>query len=371
MTKPPLRVGLIGSGFMGKAHALGYTSAARVFDLPFDIVLDTLADITTELAETAARRFGFQKFTDNWRDIIADPDIDVVNITSPNALHKEMSMAAIDAGKHVYCEKPLAPLADDAAEMTRAAEAKGVKTQVGFNYLCNPVFGLARDMIYSGELGEIHTFRGYHAEDYMTDPNAPYAFRHDPVGGGAFADLGSHVLATAEFLCGRITRVFGDAINVIDRRPDGRGGFKTVEVDDISRALLRFESGATGLAEASWIANGRKMSHDFEVYGSKGGLIFSGERLSELQFYEGSTPSSRAGFRTILAGPDHPPYGNFILAPGHQISFNDLKTVEVARFVQAIGGLHDEPFNFRAGLRIQELVEAVQKSSEAEQWLKV
>jgi predicted dehydrogenase len=145
MTKPKLRIGLIGSGFMGEAHAFGYANAARVFDLPFELEMHTLADISDESAVKAAAALGFARSTSDWRSLVADPEIDVVNITAPNALHKAMALATIAAGKHVYCEKPLAPLAVDAREMAEAAEAKGVKTQVGFNYLCNPVLGLARD----------------------------------------------------------------------------------------------------------------------------------------------------------------------------------------------------------------------------------
>lgn len=369
MARKPLRVGLIGTGFMGKAHVFGYATAARVFDLPFDIVFHTVADITEEAANRAAAQFGFAHATADWRTIVADPEIDVVHVTAPNAFHKEMSMAAIAAGKHVYCEKPLAPLAVDAAEMTDAAETAGVRTQVGFNYICNPVFKLARDMIAAGELGEIRTFRGYHAEDYMVDSSGLFTFRHDPAGGGAFADLGSHTLATAEFLCGPVTRVMGDTITVIGERPDVRGGTRKVEVDDVGRAFLRFESGASGSVEASWIATGQKMSHDFEVYGSKGGLTFSGERLNELRFYPTAERAGRQGYRTILAGPDHPPYGRFCVAPGHQLGFNDLKAIEVAEFCEALAGLRPEPFNFRAGLRIQSLVESVHRSSREERWI--
>src|SRR5487761_2080337 len=189
MTKPKLRIGLIGTGFMGKAHVFGFATAPRVFELPLEIELRTLADVNAEAAAQAARRLGFAHSTANWRDIIADPEIDLVDITAPNALHKEMALAAIAAGKHVYCEKPLAPLARDALEMTEAAEAKGIKTQVGFNYLCNPMLGLARDMIRAGELGEIRGYRGLHAEDHMADANGAFTFRHDPAGGGALADI--------------------------------------------------------------------------------------------------------------------------------------------------------------------------------------
>ncbi len=152
--KPKLRVGLIGTGFMGKAHVFGFASAQKVFDLPYRIDLHTVADITPEAAERAAADFGFDHSTADWRDLVANPEIDLIDITAPNALHKEMALAAIAAGKHVYCEKPLAPLAADAREMAEAAAAKGVKTQVGFNYLCNPMMRLARDMIAAGELGK-------------------------------------------------------------------------------------------------------------------------------------------------------------------------------------------------------------------------
>lgn len=371
MTKPLLRVGLIGSGFMGKAHAFAYGTAAKVFDLPFAVELHTLADATPELAGKAARELGFAHSTADWRAMVALPDIDVVHVTAPNAVHKEMSLAAIAAGKHVHCEKPLAPLASDAREMAEAAEARGVRTQVGFNYLCNPLFALAREMIQGGELGEIRSFRGIHAEDYMCDASAPFSFRNDPVGGGVMADLGSHALATAEFLLGPIARVMGDAVTAIPARPDGQGGTKAVETDDVARAFLRFASGASGSIEASWIAMGRKMQHDWEVYGSKGALLFTQERFNELHFYSADDARGRQGFRRIEAGPAHPPYGRFCVAPGHQIGFNDLKAIEVAGFLDALAGTVPEPFSFRQGARIQGLVETVLGSSKAERWMDV
>ncbi len=375
MTKPKLRIGLIGSGFMGKAHAFGYTTAARVFDLPFELELHTIADISDETATKAAAALGFSRATSDWRSLVADPDIDVVNITAPNALHKEMALAAIAAGKHVYCEKPLAPLAADARQMTEAVEAAGVRTQVGFNYLCNPMLGLAREMIAAGELGEIRSYRGVHAEDYMADSAGPSTFRHDPAGGGALADIGSHALATAEFLmssaAGPITEVMGDCVTMITERPDGKGGKRRVEVDDVGRAFLRFASGATGSIEGNWIATGRKMQHDFEVYGTKGALAFSQERFNELHFFSTDDRRGRQGFRRIEAAPDHPPYGLFCVAPGHQLGFNDLKAIEAAGFLDAVAGSRPEPFNFRAGLRIQTLVETIHASSRAGAWKEV
>lgn len=370
-SKPKLRIGLIGTGFMGKAHVFGFASAPKVFDLPMQLELHTVADVTEAAASRAASDFGFAHATSEWRRVIEDPEIDVVDITAPNALHKEMALAAIEAGKHVYCEKPLAPLAADAREMAEAAEAKGVKTQVGFNYLCNPMLKLAKEMIAAGELGEIRGYRGLHAEDYMADASGAFTFRHDPAGGGALADIGSHALATAEMLLCPITEVMGDCVTMIAERPDGKGGTRAVEVDDVGRAFLRFANGAQGSIEGNWIATGRKMQHDFEVYGTKGALVFSQERFNELHFYATTDAPGRRGFRRIEAAPDHPPYGRFCVAPGHQLGFNDLKAIEVAGYVAAIAGEAPEPFNFRAGLRIQTLVETIQRSSRERNWLGV
>ena len=206
------------------------------------------------------------------------------------------------------------------------------------------MLGLAQEMIAGGELGEIRGYRGLHAEDYMANADDPYTFRHDPAGGGALADLGSHALATAEFLLGPITRVMGDCVTSIAERPDGKGGRRAIEVDDIGRAFLRFENGASGSIEGNWVSTGRKMQHDFEVYGSRGALCFSQERFNELHFYSNEDPAGRRGFRRIEAAPDHAPYGNFCVAPGHQIGFNDLKAIEIAGYIRAIGEQKPEPF---------------------------
>jgi predicted dehydrogenase len=371
MMKKKLRLGLIGSGFMGKAHVFGFSAAQRVFDLPYEVEFACIADITRQQAEAARSAFGFATATDNWRDLVNDPAIDLIDITAPNAFHKEMALAAIAAGKHVYCEKPLAPLASEALIMAKAAEAAGVKTQVGFNYLCNPMINVAREMIKEGELGDIRSYRGLHAEDYMADASGGFTFRHDPAGGGALADIGSHAIATAEFLVGPIVKVMGDCVTMISNRPDGSGGTKDVVTDDVGRAFLRFANGATGSVEGNWIATGRKMQHDFEVYGSKGALYFSQERFNELHFYSTADRKGRQGFRRIEAGPDHSPYGRFCVAPGHQLGFNDLKAIEVAGYLDAIAGLRSEPFNFRAGWRIQTLVEAIQNSSRSGTWLTI
>ena len=191
--------------------------------------------------------------------------------------------------------------------MCQAADAANVKTQVGFNYLSNPMFALAREMIQAGELGEVRSYRGIHAEDYMADSSSPFTWRHDPAGGGALADLGSHALATAEYLMGPIANVLGDVKTHIDKRPGPDGTLHTIETDDIARAFVHFANGASGSIEANWISVGRKMQHDFEVYGSKGALIFTQERFNVLKFYDTRDDSGRHGFRTICAGPEPGP----------------------------------------------------------------
>jgi predicted dehydrogenase len=364
-----MRLGLIGSGFMGKAHVFGFATAARVFDLPEPIEFEMIADATPEQAEAARRAFGFNRATADWRALVADQAIDLVDITAPNALHAEIALAAIAASKPVYCEKPLAPTAAEAQRMTEAAEAAGIVTQVGFNYLANPMLRLAREMIAGGELGEIYSFRGVHAEGYMADPAAPWSFRHEPAGGGALADIGSHILATAEFLLGPVTRVMGHCRTLIPERRDAGGTARPVTVDDVTHVFLHFASGATGAIEANWCATGRTMQHDFEVYGSKGSLHFTQERLNELHVYATSDRAGRRGFRKIEAAPEHPPYGRFCVAPGHQIGFNDLKAIEIAGFAEALAGRAPEPFNFRAGWRVQRLVEAIQTASRERAWV--
>jgi predicted dehydrogenase len=369
-----LGLGLIGSGFMGKAHALGFVNVNRVFDLPVTVDRVVLADVDAERAAAAARQYGFAGSTGDWRTLATRDNVDIVDITTPNVLHKEMALAAIAAGKHVYCEKPLAPTAADALEITLAAEAAGVKTAVGFNYLKNPMMTLAKEIIDSGEIGDIRSFDGIHAEDYMMDAEAPWTWRLDPAGGGgALADLGSHVIATARYLVGPITEVLGDVVGVVTDRPvtPGSATRRKVEVEDIGRAFVRFDNGCSGLVQATWIESGRKMRHDFAISGSKGGIAFSQERFNELELFVTGGTRGRDGFRTIFASPDHPPYGEFCVAGGHQLGFNDLKTIEVRDFLLAIAGRATGHADFREGLAVQRTLEAIYRSSREGGWQRV
>ncbi len=286
-----VRIGMIGSGFMGKTHALGFRAVGAVFELPVTPVLEVVADIDANVAASAARRLGFKRSTGDWEALVRDPQVDLVDITTPPTLHHAMALAAIAAGKHTYCEKPLAPNAALAKEMADASERAGVKTQVGFNYLKNPMLALARDIIARGELGTIVSFRGIHAEDYMAHADTPWHWRLDPAGGGGvIADLGSHIIAIARFLLGPIESVCAQVETVIKQRPVRTGAreMRTVEVDDVMRALVHFARGCSGTLEASWVAHGRKMQIEFEVVGSEGTLFFTQERFNELKMYRAS-----------------------------------------------------------------------------------
>lgn len=373
-TGAPLHVAVIGAGFMAKTHALGYRTVGGIYDLPRAAVLDTVVGVSDLEASEAARRMGFQRHSSDWKSVIADPAIEAVSVTTPNALHAPIAIAAVEAGKHCYCEKPLSTTLEEALSMVEAAEKAGVVTQVGFNYIKNPILSLAREMIAAGELGRITGFRGIHAEGYMSDPNTPWTWRLAPVGGGgALMDLGSHIINMARFLLGPIDRVCADVETVIPTRPLAAGSseYRPVEVDDQARLLVHFERGCGGTIEASWTATGRTMQLAFEVVGERGSLVFTQERFNELQYFKVEADGSRNGFRTVTSGPLHPPYGNFCVAPGHQIGFNDLKTIEVGDFFKAIVG-GERPFaDFREGYEVQRVIEAAQLSSKERRWVSV
>ncbi len=369
-----LGIGLIGTGFMGKAHAFAYRAALAAFpDIPASR-LEIIADVDDVIAAKAAHQYGFARSTSSWQSLVRDPAVDVVSITTPNTFHREMVLAAIAAGKHVHCEKPLSPSLADSKVMVEAAERSGLVTQVGFNYIKNPLLKLARDMVSAGELGDITGFRGIHAEDYMHDPESPYSWRIDPVGGpGVIADLGSHIIGMARFLLGPISEVSADVRTVIKSRPVAKDAKdrKDVLVDDVARILVNFSRGCGGTIEANWIATGRKMQLGFELTGEKGSLVFTQERLNELLLYKAGGDVRTSGYVRIEAGPQHVPYGQFCVAGGHQLGFNDLKTIEMGEFLGAIATGNPSGPDFREAYEIQKVVEAAIASSKTRQWVQV
>jgi predicted dehydrogenase len=368
----PIRVGLIGSGFMGRSHAIAIRTAAAVFGLERPLVLEMLADVDAPTASRAGLALGISRTTGDWHALVTDPAVDLVDITTPNTLHEPMAMAAIAAGKPVYCEKPLAPDAATAFRLAHAAEAAGVPTFTGFNYLKNPLTRTARDIVLSGEIGEVWGFRGIHAEDYMTDPAALWTWRLDPRGGaGAVADLGSHIISMARFLVGDIGALSADLTTRVTERLTAQGERRKVEVDDEARALVRFTNGATGTFEASWIATGRKMYLAFELTGSKGSICLNMERMNELKlFIRGGTPG-REGYVEIPAGPTHPDYAPFCPAPGHQLGFNEIKAIEIKAVAEALAGGPAFQPDFREAAMVQATVDAMLLSGRERRWVDV
>lgn len=368
-----LGVGLIGTGFMGRAHALAFHNARTTFDLPFNLKLVALADADAARAQQCADSWGFERSHADWQQLINDPAVHLVAITTPNLLHFPMAMAAIEAGKAVYCEKPLAVSLKQAREMETAARDAGVVTRVGYNYQHNPMIGLAKQMIENGELGRIVSFQGEFCEDFMGDALSPWSWRcEDAHAGGALADLGSHLLAMARFLLGDIEAVCADAQTVHPQRPTTRGSDeqRAISIDDQTYALLRFANGARGTFGSSWLKHGYKNHLSFEIGGTEGTLAFDQERLNELRLYRPGPPG-RDGFQRILAGPQQPGYAAFCPAPGHQLGYNELKTLEVVELIQAVGGHGANGTDFAEAMEVERLATAIRIAAKEMRWVSV
>ncbi|MCV4282123.1 Gfo/Idh/MocA family protein [Pseudomonas capsici] len=367
----PLGIGLIGTGFMGRAHALAFRNVSAAFELPVPVHLAALADADSTRAEQCAQAWGFERSHSDWQQLIDDPQVQVVAITTPNHLHFPMAMAAIAAGKAVYCEKPLAVSLAQADEMRRSAEAAGVVTQVGYNYQHNPIIDLAKEMIEAGELGEIISFQGEFSEDFMGDPASPWSWRCEAAhAGGALADLGSHLLAMARYLLGDIEAVCADSSTVHRQRPATHGSneLRPIAVDDQTHALLRFASGARGTFSSSWLKHGYKNHLSFEISGTRGTLAFDQERLNELRIYR-SGATGRDGFQRILAGPAQAGYAAFCPAPGHQLGYNELKALEVHSLIQAVCGLGKRGPDFEEAWQIERLAAAIRLAAREQRWV--
>lgn len=368
-------VGVIGTGFMGRCRALAWRSVGAVFD---DVAVPDLAvvcDSDAGAARRAAERFGFAHAVSDWHELVADPAVAVVSITLPNALHKEVAIAALAAGKHVWCEKPMAlTLADAEAMAAAAAGARGVAA-LGYNYLRNPAMEHAARLVGSGAIGEVAQFRGVMDEDYSADPDLPWSWRcrRAEAGLGVLADLMCHLVSVAQMLAGPLARVCGDLDTVHRNRPlpDSPGEHRAVENEDVASALVRFASGASGTLASSRVAWGRKNRLAWEVHGTRGTLVFDQERLNELLLFQADGPAATRGFRTILTGPLHPPYARFCPAPGHGLGFNDLKVIEAAQLLRAIAGRGTAPTSFAEGLAIERVVHAIAASAASGGWMGV
>ncbi|HET6621276.1 MAG TPA: Gfo/Idh/MocA family oxidoreductase [Dongiaceae bacterium] len=349
-------IGVVGTGIMGAAHAMAFRSAPTIFETALIPQLEVVADVNFPAAQKAAQRFGFKRAVGSWHELVADPAVELISITTPNALHHEIAVAALRAGKHVYCEKPLA--ADLAAAEDMAAAARGAKGKslVGYNYLRSPAIAFAKKLIADGAIGQVSYFRGVCDEDYMADAETPYSWRcrRDMAGLGALGDLASHLVSVAHDLIGPVRRLVADTRIVIPKRPlpaagDGTerrdvkvalsGEHRTVENEDTAHALIQFDGGAIGTLVTSRAHWGRKSHLGFEVFGSKGSILFDHERMNELQIYtRDATDAPTNGYRLVPIGPEHPFYGRFSPAKGHGIGFNDLKIIEAAHLLDGIAG---------------------------------
>ena len=355
-------VALIGSGFMGKAHALAWGAVHAVFGKGPRPRLELLCDASPARAEAMAAQFGFARFTDDWRAAIADERVQVVSITTPNRLHRDMVLAAAAAGRHIWCEKPLALSLAEAEEMAEAVRRAGVAAAVGYNYTQNPTFQHAVRLLREGAIGRPVHFRGFVDEDYLADPELPWSWRalKSEAGLGVLGDMTCHLVSMAQRLMGPARVVAADMQTVHATRPfedgSGRGA---VENEDVASALLRFEGGAQGVISSSRVAWGRKNLLAFEVHGEGGMIVFDQERMNELKLFRAEGAGAERGFRTILAGPEHPPYGRFVPAPGHQLGFQDQKTIEAAALLDMIAGRPSTAVGMDEALAIERTIHAI------------
>lgn len=379
-----LNIGLIGSGFMGQAHADAFRRAGLLYkDLPAVPQLYMLADATPELAADAAARFGFLKSTGDWRELVNDPAVDVVDITSPNALHHEMALAAIAAGKHVYCEKPLSVTVAEAEEMTAAARARGVKTMVAFNNVKTPAAMLARQIIDAGEIGTPMRFRGWFDQGFFNDPDLPFSWRctRREAGSGALGDLGSHVISVAQYLMGDVESTIAQSQTFFPTRPvpQGAAGYsaraaadaerRTVENEDQIQAMVRFASGAGGTIEASRVAAGKVFGIYWEISGTEGTIIMDGERFNELKVARFGDQKRDRGFKTLLAGSQVPQFAAFFPFDfaGGGLGYFDVKVIEVRDLIDGICGAGCDP-DFAFGLKNMRIADAMERSLQTRRW---
>jgi predicted dehydrogenase len=379
-------VAMIGSGMMAKSHTMAFRNLRAVYGrVPLQPRLVVLCDTTPELAGAGARALGYERGTTDWRTVLDDPEVDAVDIVTPNHLHKEMALAAAAAGKHIYCEKPLALTAEDALEMTEAAERAGVTTMVGFSYLRNPAVALARKLLAEGQLGEITTFTGAFAISAMCDPHTPFTWRQDRAlsGTGALGDLGAHMIALARALAGDITGVASLARTVVEQRPESQGTFgygetaaadlplRTVENDDITLCLLEFAGGAVGSLEASRVSTGRAYDLSFALTGTKGAVRFDQQHMHRLEVALSSDPPELGGFRSVDTGPAHGDYATLWPVPGVNIGVHDLKLFEAHDFLTAIAEGRSAWPDFREGYEVERVIDAVDLAGRERQWVQV
>ena len=383
-----LNVAMIGGGFMGKAHALAY-AAMPMFFWPAPAIphRKVLVDVNVALAVEGAKRLGFDESSADWKSVIARKDIDVIDIVTPNDSHAELAIAALQAGKHVICEKPLARTGAEARTMADAAKKSGVIHMVAFNYRRTPGVAMAKKLIEEGRIGKVLNFRGTYLQDWSADPNGPLSWRFQKkvAGSGTVGDIGTHVVDFARYLVGEISSVNAMVHTYVKERPlqaggvdklgasdkSGAGPKGEVDVDDEMITLLKFQNGAVGSIEASRNAYGRNNFLTFEIHGTKGSICFNYERMDELQVMFADDPADVRGFRTIYTGPNHP-YGQGLWPiPALGIGYGETKIIECYDFFKAIMNKQLPSPNFEDGYKVSAIADAIIESGRTERWVQV
>lgn len=381
-----VRVGMVGYKFMGKAHSNAYRSVPMFFPKVTKPEMAVICGRDEAAVREAQEQFGWQESETDWKELVQREDIDLIDINAPSNAHKEIAMAAAKAGKHIFCEKPLALSLADSRDMLAAAEAAGIKHMIGFNYRFSPAVQLAKELISSGRLGKIYHFRATFLQDWILDPEFPLVWRlqKEIAGSGSHGDLGAHLIDMARFLVGEFKEVVGMSETFIKERPIAsamtgltatKGNEDTekgpVTVDDATLFLARFENGTIGSFEATRFAAGHRSTNSFEVNGSKGSVRFDFERMNELDVYFTSDEEDVQGFRRVLATDQVHKYAEAWWPAGHPIGFDQTFTHEMVEFMNAIEENRQPVPNFSDGVACQAVLEAVEKSVQERRWVEL
>jgi len=368
-----INIGLVGHGFMGKAHSNAYRQAWPFFRPALKPVMKVICGRDEAAVKESAETFGWEEYETSWEKLIARSDIEVIDISSPGDTHRDIAVAAAEAGKHILCEKPLANTLAEAEEMLAAVEKAGVKHLVNFSYRWVPAVRLAKKLIDEGALGQVRHWRATYLQDWLVDPEFPleWRLRRERAGSGALGDIAAHVIDLARFLVGEISEVVGMTETFVKERPlpDAEGKRGPVTVDDAVAFLARFENGVLGTFEATRFATGRRNYQRFEVNGSRGSLAFNFERMNELEFFSLDDPDYAQGFRTILVTEDVHDYVSAWWPPGHGLGYEHTFVHAVVDFLNAIGRDEMPQPSFVDGVRCQAVLEAVSTSVETQRWV--
>jgi len=367
-----MNVAMIGHGFMGAAHSQGWRTAPRVFDLPVEPRMHVIVGRDEEGTRASAKKYGWDQSSTDWRKVVESDDVDLVDICSSGDTHAEIAIAALEAGKHVLCEKPLANTVDEAVRMATAARAaarSGVFAMLGFSYRRVPAVQLAQSLVADGRLGELHHVRAQYLQDWLTDPDSPMSWRLDKTlaGSGALGDIGAHAIDAVQFVTGQnVDAVSGILKTLVSERPITAGSPERghVTVDDAALFSARLSGGAIASFEATRFATGRKNALRLEMHGSRGALAFDLERLNELEFFDKTDPVQIQGFRRIVVTEPEHPYLNAWWPPGHSIGYENLFSHQVRDLIVDISTGSQPTPSFDDGLQVQRVLAAVEQSSE-------